>query len=140
MSTLCALVLAVTETCTIGAHLGTHHATPFINTVTQERYNNVNPGVYIAKSDGGPVVGALHNSYRRLSVYAGWRWEKEYKLGPLSGDVSLLAGGITGYPAASVLPLVVPSARVSALRISILPKPPIQGGTWAIHFSLEKSL
>lgn len=41
-----------------------------------EGMNNVNPGVY-AVAPSGLTFGAYHNSYRRLSMYAGWSFRHE---------------------------------------------------------------
>lgn len=104
---------------------------------TQPGFESVTPGLYV-QSPSGWAGGVLRNSLGRTSVYLGRSWQST------DGRWSLTAGGISGYPAARVLPLLVPSARVDlgaghALRLSVIPRPPGKGGAAALHLSLERS-
>lgn len=110
----------------LGLHLLSAHAQP--------GYEAATVGVY-AQAPSGLTVGALRNSERRLSLYAGHTWQTA------DGRWSLTAGGITGYRSARLNPLLVPSVRVplggaAAARISLIPKPR-NGGSSALHLSLE---
>lgn len=56
---------------------------------------------------------------------------------------SITAGIVSGYPAAPIMPLLVPSRRFELdaethLRLSVLPKPPQHGQTTALHLSFER--
>ncbi len=117
----------------VGLHLASWHSKP--------GFENVNPGAYVLLP-GGAIAGAYRNSHARTSAYAGWMFEHEF--GPaLSVAVSL--GLVTGYPARSVMPALVPSMalRVTerwALRLYLLPKPPQHGSTHALHLAAEARL
>ena len=118
---------------TIGAHTISAHS--------RGGMNNFNPGAFIRTPDGY-TVGGYWNSQRRLSLYAG----RSFTLtshGTLSADITL--GAITGYRAADVLPLAVPSvawryAPRSALRLAVVPPLPIEGTSAVVHLIVEKSL
>jgi hypothetical protein len=127
----------------IGAHLVTAH--------TEAGFNNTNPGVYARWADAsgtGPVAGTYHNSERAQSAYAGysWSWRTSGSGGqPNTGalSASITAGLITGYRAAKVLPLLVPSAawhtsQHTALRLTYVPKIE-KRGAHALHLSAEWS-
>lgn len=123
---LAALASARAEPCLVGAHLASWHARPGYEWATY--------GVY-ARSCGGATVGALRNSEGGSSVYIAQTWSTR------DGRWSLTAGGITGYRAAGVSPLVVPSLAVplsgrAAARISFLPQAH-RGGSSALHLSIE---
>ena len=113
---------------TVGAHLATGH-----NRGGRDPYN---PGLYL-RTPGGWTVGAYRNSYRNTSVYGAYtaQW--------LDGRVALTTGLVTGYGAAAVLPLVVPSVRIGLgnsglnARLSYLPKPPSYGTAAGLHLSVE---
>lgn len=114
----------------IGAHIASAHFEP--------GYNNANLGVYAKDDVSGLTVGYVRNSYRRDSFYVAKTWETTDK------RFALTAGAITGYPAAKVSPLLVPSYRQDmgdgwAARISYLPKPPKYGSSDALHLSVERS-
>lgn len=114
---------------TLGLHLLSAHVQP--------GYEAATVGVY-AQAPGGLTVGALRNSERRLSFYAGRTWQTD------DGRWALTAGGITGYRSARLAPLLVPSVRLqlgagAAARISLIPKPRA-GGSSAAHISLEWTL
>jgi len=104
----------------IGLHLGSVH-------FPQDGYNNVNPGGYLV-TPSGLTAGAFYNSQRHLSLYAG-------KNLPLYGPVSITLGAVTGYPMAPLLPLVAPSIKLGAFRLSTVP--PIVGMPLTLHLSLE---
>lgn len=113
---------------TVGLHLASAHS--------KAGYETGTLGVYVRRSDG-LTAGVLRNSYGRLSMHAGWTFE--------TGDrrFAITVGAITGYPAATVAPLVVPSVRIPlaspwAARLSLLPKPPQHGSATALHLSVER--
>lgn len=99
-------------------------------------FNNTNPGLYI-RYDNGLTGGFYRNSYRRESAYIGYTMEA--RSGPVSA--ALTVGAVTGYPAASVMPLVVPSVAYhfgsNAVRVGIIPRPPKTGAAAALHLMFE---
>lgn len=107
----------------IGVHVGSRHDRP--------GFNDSNPGLY-ARSGGG-IVGFYRNSERGMSLYAGRVFD-----GPAFGPVStsLVFGGVTGYKAGALLPLVYPSAALrvgsGAVRIGVVP-----AHVKAVHLSFE---
>lgn len=110
----------------LGLHLFSFHSAP--------GFNDVNPGVY-AQFDNGVTVGTYFNSERRQTFYAG-------KTFNLYGPIDLTVGVITGYSAASVLPMAVPSARVRLgervnLRVAYVPKIE-KRGAHAVSFMIER--
>lgn len=122
------MIAAIACACVIGAHIGSSHFNP--------GYENGNVGVY-AKTSSGYTAGVVRNSYGRTSFYVGKTWETADK------RFALTAGVITGYPAADVSPLLVPSYRHGlgdgwAARLSCLPKPPRNGASDAVHLSIER--
>lgn len=124
------------ETFFHGAVLGLHLATAHINpSAIQGGAHAFNPGVYVRLANGA-TAGVYRNSYGNTSVYAGYTAEA------LGRHVALTVGGVTGYGARTVCPLVVPSVRLGltdtmSLRIAYLPKPPHYGHTAGVHFSIE---
>ena len=120
-------------TFTIGLHLVTAHFGP-------NALESVTPGVYARVDRGlaaGLTAGAFRNSYARTSGYAAWTWQTEDR------RFALTIGAVTGYPAASVMPMVVPSARIplaadTAVRVSFIPKPIQRGNNAALHLSVER--
>lgn len=124
---------------TAGMHVGSHH---FPN----EGWNNVNPGVYLRGSinsrsdelrwlDGDYVVGAYYNSERKGSLYAG-------RIYPIAANLDVVVGVISGYKAAPILPMVVPSVHFRLLdgwnaRVHYLPKIE-KSGAHVVHLSLER--
>lgn len=111
----------------VGLHLLSAHAQPGFEAATV--------GLY-AQAPSGLTAGVLRNSERRLSLYAGETWHTA------DGRWAITAGAITGYRGARVTPLLVPSLRLqlgdgAAARISLIPKPPREGGSSALHLSLE---
>jgi hypothetical protein len=118
---------------TLGLHTISAHASGGMN--------NFNPGAFIRSADGY-TLGGYWNSERRLSLYAG-RSFTVASHGPLSADITL--GAITGYRAAPVLPLAVPSlawryAPRSAVRLAVIPPLPIKGASAVAHLIFEKEL
>lgn len=117
---------------TIGLHLGSKHSAA--------GYNNVNPGLYLRSADGW-TAGAYRNSVRRTSVYAGWTGGIDITSG-VRAEVT--AGFITGYPVAAVLPMAVPSLRVSltdevAARVIFIPSISPKFGAHVVSFAIEWS-
>lgn len=118
--------IASAEPTRVGLHLLSVHAA--------RGYEALTFGAYV-QSEGGFTFGALRNSERRLSVYAGQTWHTA------DGQWALTAGAITGYRSARVTPLLIPSVRIplgeaAAARIGFVPKPR-DGGSSALHLSVE---
>lgn len=120
------------EAFTFGVHLATAH---FGGNDLQP----LTPGAYV-RVDSGPVQGltggAYRNSYDRTSGYIGWSVETADRC------FAVTLGAVTGYSAARVMPLVVPSARIPiaaglALRIAYIPKPLKEGHAPALHVATE---
>lgn len=125
-------MLIATAGLVLGVHLASLHSAGGLQ--------SANPGLYL-RTESGFTAGVLRNSYSRTSAYAGWTFETQDK------RFALTVGGVTGYPAKPVLPLLVPSMRIglsewqpgAALRLSYLPKPPADfGRSHSLHFSLER--
>lgn len=99
--------------------------------------NNVNPGLYI-RHDNGITAGFYRNSYRRESVYIGYT--TEVRRGPVSAALTI--GAVTGYPAAPIMALAVPSVAYhfgnNAVRLGIVPKPPSHGTSASVHLMAER--
>lgn len=104
----------------VGLHLATWHTEPGLN--------DANPGIYLRDASGW-TAGAYYNSQRRTSVYFGKTWQ--------AGPWALTAGGVTGYRAAPVLPLLIPSAKLGPLRLALIP-PIKRRAAGGIHLSIEK--
>jgi hypothetical protein len=119
---------SVAQAQTVGIHTISAH--------TNGGMNNVNPGLYIRH--GGVTFGTYRNSHRKQSAYLGYTWETEQWH---SMTVAVTAGAITGYPRASVMPMLVPSVAYHfgqhAVRVGIVPKPPIHGSSAAVHLMFE---
>lgn len=118
------------EAATVGAHIGSWHSEP--------GFNNVNPGLY-AQADNGGTAGIYRNSVRKVSTYAGWTFEKQ--LGE-SVTVSATVGAITGYPAAKLLPMVIPSIKVKlfdevSARVIIIPMVNPKQCAHVVSFAIE---
>ena len=110
----------------IGVHTLSLHSAP--------GFNGVNPGLYVETPDGW-TAGAYYNSERRWSVYGG-------KTLPVTGPIDLTIGAVSGYKAAPLFPLVVPSLRFPlrdgfTLRLALIPKVS-HGGAFALHAMIEK--
>lgn len=112
----------------IGLHLTTAHfgAAPGLD--LQDR----NPGIY-ARTAAGLTIGAYRNSVGRNSVHAGWTWETADR------RWALTAGVVSGYSRGRVGPLLIPSVRLGAARLSYLPKAR-RDGSHGVHLSVEREL
>ncbi len=127
-----------------------------LHTVTRHSkptFNDANPGVGLrwldARQLDGVVVGFYRNSECRArmtpnacksSAYAAYMWQWELAGGLKAG---VAVGGVTGYIAAAVLPLVTPSLAYAVgkgvdLRVTWAPKFQ-QQGAHAWHFTVEHS-
>ena len=130
--TLLAFVASAATAQTVGIHTVSVHE--------HSGFNNVNPGLYLRYASG-LTAGFYRNSYRRESAYLGYTIET-----PQWRDFSaaVTVGGVTGYPAASVMPLVVPSIAYhfdqSTVRLGIVPRPPKTGAAAALHLMFEQHL
>lgn len=114
---------------TIGLHLASAHSRP--------GFENATVGVYLRRDDG-LTLGALRNSYGRLSAYGAWTLQTDDQ------RFGLTVGAITGYPAARVSVLIAPSVRWElspgwAARLVLLPKPPQHASAAALHLAIERS-
>lgn len=126
---------------TLGLHIGSRHSAP--------GFNDTNPGLYARWADAngnGWALGAYQNSERAKSVWGGYSFSSP-KLGlgsvgarALGIGAGLTLGGVTGYRAAKLLPLIVPSAALhwgdAAARLTYVPKVEKRGAA-ALHLSLE---
>lgn len=116
---------------TVGIHTVSVHA--------HGGYNNVNPGLYVRH--GGITFGTYRNSYRKQSAYLGYTLETPQWH---SMTAAVTVGAITGYERASVMPMLVPSVAYhfgrSAVRLGIVPRPPVNGGSAAMHLMFETRL
>ncbi len=112
---------------TAGVHLATTHR-------GNAGLESSTPGLYV-RHESGATAGGYRNSYGRWSTYAGWTWEAPGRY------VAITAGAVTGYPAAKVMPLLVPSVRLPlgpvSARVSYIPKPVKSGTASGLHLSLE---
>ena len=117
---------------TTGVHLVTAH-------LNSTDLKPITPGLY-ARLDSGALQGLTggfyRNSYGDMSVYAGWTFESPARW------FAVTVGAVTGYSAARVMPLLVPSARIPlaaglALRVAYIPKPVKQGHADALHLATE---
>ena len=101
--------------------------------------NNINPGLY-AVTESGYAGGLYLNSHKRVSVWAGHKWETR----PVHGvSAAVVAGVITGY--GDLSPLVSPSVAYRAngvtYRVSYAPKSPTKANASdALHLSIEWSI
>lgn len=105
---------------TVGVNLGTLHFDP--------GYENFNPGVYVTVDN---VSGGVYrNSFGDVSVHVGYVFR-----GLFGSPIDLLVGAVTGYPRASVLPLLLPSIKVYGFRFSLLL--PVDKSSGGVHLSYE---
>jgi len=105
---------------TIGVNLGTLHFDP--------GYENFNPGIYVTVDN---VSGGVYrNSFGDVSVHVGYVFR-----GLFGSPIDLLVGAVTGYPRASVLPLLLPSIKVGGFRFSLLL--PVDKSSGGVHLSYE---
>lgn len=120
--------MSTTAAWILGAHLLTAHTTDTPQTVT--------PGLYV-RAPVGLTAGLVRNSYGRMAGYGAWTWQSEGRLA-----YAITAGGIVGYKAQTVRPMLVPSMRLRmstdvGVRLSFLPKSPQNGRSEALTLSLE---
>lgn len=92
------------------------------------KYRSQNPGIYFVWTNN-VLAGVYKNSYYRTSFMSGYVFKNVF------GPIDLTVGGVTGYPKSKVMPLVVPSIKVSYFRISYLPPLDKNGG--GLHLSTE---
>jgi hypothetical protein len=123
MSTLLCCIAA------IGLHVASHHSKP--------GFNNFNPGIYVETTDGY-TAGTYDNSESHQSYYAGRTFEAQVLP---HASVAVTVGAITGYRAAPVLPLVVPTLRIPladkvSTRFAFIPRVEKKGAA-AVHLMLE---
>lgn len=103
-------------------------------------FNEQNPGLGYM-SEGGLLGGMYRNSYSKPSVYAG----KQFST-PINGLLSagLTVGGVTGYPAAPVLPMVVPELSANlgdSTKVALMLEPPVGNKTkGALALQIRKAL
>ena len=120
--------MGMTSAWILGLHLFTWHSEPGFESATV--------GVY-ARSPDGITVGAYRNSEGGRSAYAGLTMETPGR------QFALTVGAVTGYRAAPVIPLIVPSMRFSSdnlsLRVAVIPRIPRFTPATAVSFSIEKS-
>ena len=113
---------------TVGLHLFSAHEQPGMN--------NTNPGVYV-RLDNGLTLGTYFNSVRKQSAYAGWTFETP-EWNRLTAAITI--GAVTGY-ATKVTALAVPSAAFHTepvtVRVGIIPRPPVKGGSGALSLMIE---
>jgi len=127
---LCLMLLAGSASAqTVGIHTFSIHE--------KSGFNNTNPGLYV-RHDNGVTYGFFKNSYRRDSAYLAYTVEtEEWK----NFTLAMTVGGVSGYPAAQVMILAVPSITYhfgqSAVRIGIVPRPPRTGAASALHLMFE---
>lgn len=103
------------ESLIIGVHLFTVHAGPLVDGIARSL---ATPGVY-AVMPSGLTLGAYRNSlshtptyqHNRFSAYVGWTWSTGINLGPMR-NLSITAGGVTGYHNRPVSPLLGLSATI----------------------------
>lgn len=108
---------------TIGAHAVTWHS--------RAGFCNVNPGAY-AIWGNGLTAGAYRNSECAWSAYLGHTWHAD--TGPVRW--SLTGGGVVGYRAMPVTPMILPSAGVGPVRLFYIPRLR-KTGAHAFHVALE---
>ena len=120
---------------TVGLHLATAH----FNAPADAQLKAATPGLYVRADHGawdGLTAGIYRNSYSHTSTYIAWTWQTADQ------RFAITAGAVTGYAAARVMPLLVPSARIPitealAARLSFIPKPAKNGHAAGLHLSLE---
>lgn len=118
----------------VGLHIATKH--------DKTGFCEFNPGIYMETSKG-VTLGVYKNSECNTSGYAGYTFETR-PYGPVR--LGLMLGGVIGYTAFPVAPMVIPSVSVDfsgnrntgwGMRAAYLPKFGNMGSR-AVHFSLEK--
>ena len=102
-------------------------------------FNEANPGIGY-RHDNGLLGGVYKNSYGKTSVYAGKNWQV-----PVGGllNAGVTVGGVTGYPAGKVLPMLVPeiNAKTGDVTWALMLQPPVGGKTkGAIGLQIRKDI
>lgn len=113
--------MSILATCALGLHLATAH-------IKDNGLNDRNPGMYA--SCNGVTAGVYHNSFRRTTVYAGYRFA-------LTQDTSVLVGTATGYGPVKLV--VVPQVDIGGgFRLQLIP-PDLskRNSRGAIHLAYE---
>lgn len=124
-----------TEAWIIGLHLwSSHFGACYPMPEGCRAYASATPGIYW-RAPSGLTVGGYRNSFGGDSAYAGWTFETADR------RFALTVAGASGYPRASVIPLVVPSVRVGlaehlSLRLAGTPRVE-KGGAAMAHLALE---
>jgi hypothetical protein len=119
----------------LGLHLYTHHF--------GQMPCDVNPGVYVVAE--GFAGGVFKNSECETGLWGAWAPHTNVlTVGPVRAKAGVLLGGIVGYRAAPLLPLVVPTVAVQVgplpwIRASYLPTHPTLNSVSGVHFSIEYS-
>jgi hypothetical protein len=122
---LCSLIVCAVQT--VGLMLASGH--------TKGGYEAFTPGVY-AVSPQGLAAGVYSNSHGDAAAFIGKQFESPKVMGASAG---LLLGGVVGY--GKPAPLLIPSVKVGAVRLSYIPKHPSKPtGSDALHISLEFAL
>lgn len=129
----------------IGLHAFSHHTAPSACLPADgNRCRDFTPGLFYRALRPGldPVAGYYRNSLRRPTFYYGFvatpwtsadeRWSFEF--------AAVLA---SGYPAASLVPLVLPGLRRDlgggwAAAVAVLPYVPEQSETFVFHFTVSR--
>jgi hypothetical protein len=129
----------------VGLSLWSHHTNPEgcrdqVPGLT--RCQDDTPGLYVRDVRDGtdPVAGYYKNSVGRPTWYAGavfTPWERD------RFAIEVAVAGATGYPAADVVPLVMPAVRAElgrgwATSAGVIPRIGEANPTWVIHFTLSK--
>lgn len=86
----------------------THHIkSGYEENGTYKKYNNLNVGLGYVSADGW-VIGAYHNSYEKLTVYAGknWMWAIGPTLFGRSPEIGFTLIAATGYEHRANSPIV----------------------------------
>ncbi len=129
----------------LGLHVWSHHTNPdgCAEQVPGLRAcQNDTPGLYAraVREGADPLIGYYKNSVGRPTWYTGavfTPWQRDR----LAFEVAVAAA--TGYPAADVVPLVLPALRVElgrgwASSAGVIPRIGDQNPTWVIHFTLSR--
>jgi hypothetical protein len=119
----------------IGLHLNSWHSHE------NQKYNNVNPGVYVAYE--GYIAGTYKNSLNKQTLYAGRVFDLTENC-----RYDVVIGAATGYniDGMKVTPFVVASAKFEVqddtiLRVSTIPQVSSEGSVKGVvlHFSVQKN-
>ena len=114
---------------TFGIHAASIHE--------KQGMNNTNPGAYV-RFENGATFGTYFNSIRKQSNYIAWSFETEqwHRL-----SAAITVGAVTGYQAklsALIVPSIAYHSNAATVRIGIVPRPPVHGGSAALHLMVER--